>query len=1103
MPLLYGSPLPPGVEASTRGELRIRVDKLLIDDASVNRNPLVNFHFGGPNVSVDSSSGNHAISPNRFVVPVDYCAVSPRFWGEEKTSVSCQPSTAQHPRGSFTFVYPVKVEEETFQMYLKNMSASAHHGLQFEVHVPSSYSGRPPVLIGKCTVPLDSLASPEASTSASFTKNILNGWFGVIHQSQQPAAATTEADPAAPTTPAPTTLTMPIGKLKLHVHLHYFSKPARTTARRPAQRGGLSQGRSPKNPPDEDEEGGGRDDDREHARTARPSCHNFLPVSFPFSFPSSSFLDPSSSVVGLNVSAEEGRPSEETGDHSSVEVERVIPIVERTREEPPPKTGKDDLMTGEVSVGSSSNSISPARKAKPGEASSGSSATAALLMRELLRKGVALRSRMEAATTEPFSLFPSDIGQMSLPRNPGFSFFPLPTPSAGIKFPKEAIGVRRGGRDGLDPSRCRGREYRGAGEDGLDDISSVLYTSEESDEEEFMIEVQKDRAATRRGEKEISSTLLSQPTSTASQFKQAEEVAPIPHVVSTMIAKDSRGSFLSVSDNNGRMERDNHASSVLNPHKTVAEMHFTDVSFASTDMTKDLEEIRINVRLSKDITVESPASGPFSSFVHRIPLAQSTICLSFIVCFYSEKKSRLVIEFIKVKSKARQLESAVEREVLSEELLGLCIVGMFTQSRDIVLRDPVSSQTNVYCHVDLQLFPQGCDRRNSEIHANTEPFVNLPKNDHSRRPNMLLTSGHNHVNGTVGFTSHGNEHRKKKNHIKRRTSHAIQRSFSMHDSSSSCSAEEEAREDCGKYVDDDINRPFVPNSHPTNEQTRQFIGHKFAVESDSHNIGDDFSSDSHVLLCLSIHDIQGLPRVALNSVEDYTAPNSFVVLDSLIRTDGSFIEDWYLETKGSFDRTEVVYNSRRPLFEYRSVIRLPLERNSVKKALTNGFNEREEEASSPTSFQPQQRALLGDLKLTLWHYAWKEEQRRGSTGNTKDSINEVNKSEVVSGRNGKLLDSSSPQENEADESSEEVRFWSRAAIMGTCNVDLRPLKYLNQLEGYYRVIHEIEGKGGGNSVRLDRNKLTSRYHTIGKAEHETEADKGNVVGYIHIGVQLL
>lgn len=68
---------------------------------------------------------------------------------------------------------------------------------------------------------------------------------------------------------------------------------------------------------------------------------------------------------------------------------------------------------------------------------------------------------------------------------------------------------------------------------------------------------------------------------------------------------------------------------------TLVELNFSNLSFAANMKTTDLSKLRINVKLSADITTSTPTAGPFSSFVHALPLRQPSICLSFDIQSYS------------------------------------------------------------------------------------------------------------------------------------------------------------------------------------------------------------------------------------------------------------------------------------------------------------------------------------------------------------------------------------------------------------------------------------------------------------------------------------
>lgn len=67
------------------------------------------------NNSNSSDNSSSFINKRKFNIPVDYCSVSPHFWGEAKPSASCIPATPHHlQRGAITIIYLVKVKESAF-----------------------------------------------------------------------------------------------------------------------------------------------------------------------------------------------------------------------------------------------------------------------------------------------------------------------------------------------------------------------------------------------------------------------------------------------------------------------------------------------------------------------------------------------------------------------------------------------------------------------------------------------------------------------------------------------------------------------------------------------------------------------------------------------------------------------------------------------------------------------------------------------------------------------------------------------------------------------------------------------------------------------------
>ncbi|CAD2215792.1 hypothetical protein AGDE_15206 [Angomonas deanei] len=61
----------------------------------------------------------------------------------------------------------------------------------------------------------------------------------------------------------------------------------------------------------------------------------------------------------------------------------------------------------------------------------------------------------------------------------------------------------------------------------------------------------------------------------------------------------------------------------------LVDLLFQDIAFAATDFTNDLKEIRLSVRLSKDVTTEEPAAAPFSPLCIKFRWSRITFASPF------------------------------------------------------------------------------------------------------------------------------------------------------------------------------------------------------------------------------------------------------------------------------------------------------------------------------------------------------------------------------------------------------------------------------------------------------------------------------------------
>lgn len=908
MPLvIYGAPLPPGLEAPTRGELRICIEKIVLDDGTLNHSPRVRFHFPGQDAG--GSPRHICSSPNRFSVPIDNCAVSPLFWGEAKPSAHCLPATPREPRGPATLVYPIKVHPEKFMEYVHNMSSSPHRGLQLEVYVPSSYSGRPPVSVGKSILALDDVEHGKP----------LHGWFSVAHQQYRDEdTAVSEDNEEGGSSEVPGFRFIPVGKLKLSIQISFFGGHSKSLPAAHAARLRLKEREPPA------------------SGSYRPTAQNGDTAGSP------------------NTSAHDGCTIEcssvSHSNNQSIEVECF-------------NVAAPDKSETTTSIGALSRVAAEATSTAVPPVMPSSSLSD---IEKLIARGRQLRERMMQATREQPNL---DLFAAATADTVG----PVPL-SAGLNnTPTQSRGIPAGGVE-ASPG---GQEVVMSSTDT--DESDTLYTSQDSDEERFTVQLQRDEERHRSRKENNWCALEHQQSGGGSQNGNTVDRAKI---VPRVRGRDAAGAVGIVTQ------------AALADANTTVQLRFTDISFATTPMTEDVTDMRINVRLSKDITTEDPSSGPFSSYVHQVPLSQHAICLNFPVRSYSEEVSRLVVEMIKVKSRRVPTLSAVELstgggsvtyEVISEELLGLSIVGLYKQSRELVLRDPVSNLNNGYCHFSLRLRRDGVNASTSSLGRSMPGSFTAPQTGvkHSRLPTEMTTSGE--------------------------TTPALE---VTHDASRSSLKQAVATDQLGGRL------AVAPSTRDTATEYTPPLS-KSAEEATS------------VQLRVCITTATQLPTVMIFDTERgsgsaQTAPNAFILLDEIVDASGKVVENWQVVSfaHGCFDRTDVIASSHKPQFNYECILQL---------------------SSLSTS--------LGEIRLTLWHH---------------------------------VTPSVTPGESE-------VNFWAASAYLGICHVDLRPLKYLSKLDGFYRI---LAGEGGYPHEQHEAAMAMVTGSSSSVAASET-------IGHVHVGISVV
>lgn len=681
----------------------------------------------------------------------------------------------------------------------------------------------------------------------------------------------------------------------------------------------------------------------------------------------------------------------------------------------------------------------------------------------------------------------------------------------------------------------------------------------------------------------------------------------------------------------------------------VVELVFTDFSFTASEVTRDLREIRITVRLSRGITTGTPTAGPLSSYIHRIPLEQPSICMSFGIRSYTAESSRLVIEVVKVTSRPRlsrgthnrrsknkhnsnhfgnvyddgSTENDNEydndndddshtrrmREVVAEELLGLAIVPLFTQSRRLILRDPVLNVNNVHLHMQLRLRPHADATASTMDGLCDTAGASNARHGHHNNTNTDTPIRHDASSSAAvtGQTARGaSESARRSGHAdsvvvlgEAEEAHTVSKQH--HGTGPHLRSHHHRRTDVASSQKENETRRA--DGAPTEEPQRHGAGVSSMVPHPLRSNGSRLSNQSMLstarspgrfYLAVHIYSAKELPLVTL-SEDVYGArlgtatppplpplhaaaerahthlsvaetrrlqrPNSFFVVEDIFSgVDNTLantgpVSDWFvheLRGPGLHDRTAVRYDSQSPEYDYACVLSIPRESVFLRhdrsvhhpyrrtRDATTPSEERQEpadaaqggvavsaEAARVNDGCHAEKPCLRELLLTLWHYAplrvatgaAEAEARPPATTMAGVSSREGSSEEGATSyaqhhRNSHAPPSSSshpapsssswvmPETSEEAPSSlapsvsptshadhgvmkaqDEMSFWSRSAFIGASTIDLRPLRYLSRLDGYYRVESSNRVPDGCQAAR--------------------SAAAGQTVGYVRVGVSPL
>lgn len=1022
MQVFYGTPLPPGLVAPTQGELRLRIDQLLLEDDAINHNPLVHLFDTDAADTASTSDAKFVAaasrSPNRFVVPIDYCAVGPIFWGETRPTAQGQPSTPQLRRGPLTLAYPIKVDPRQFAAYLQRMTASPQGGVQLDVFVPSSYSGRPPVTVGKARLALDQLQPGRP----------IHGWLPVMHRRSRASLQQTDDSDASGAAAASSVREIPVGKVKVSVSIEYYPTTRHTVQQVPGKQhrhadvsGGGSGG------------GGGASlNTLPQAKTHRSARHP--------------------GRGGAEVAAY--YPAGDGSTHSASSSSDV-------------EGGRGDFVRLR---GGERLRVHPRLSASTLSTQDFSSAT-----HNLLEQGLRLRAQMDAAARG--GLTDTALGLLGDKHSATHRMGSGADADDGLKKDE---GHEDGQGAALPLNRSSGEAAKADAGD-VDDDDSV-YTSDASDEENFALQLQKDS--------EARDSRLTQQSTQVSQVLNGEVASSQPNRHSQSLL----GSHLTVKS----------AASAAGTVPASVELSCSHFTFAQTETTKDLHQLRLSVRLSSDITTSEPTPGPLSSYVHPVPFQQPSICLHFDVCSYSEDRSKLVVEVYKV---VEDVEVAEEedgdawemrgpRHVAREELLGLSVVGLYRQSREVAFRDPVENCTNVFAQLELRLSPVAAadGAAGARLVPAVSPFAS-PASD-----GVLLSSiaGSSAPQPAKAAPERAPVKPKETSLSRPRTAEQD----GKYDSSAVGQAPHAARAAQDFSLSNAAAAAASPPSpSPANaslvatERRRlRLVVHRavelprVAVAQQQGSGGGGARPSSRFPLVSSSPRL--LPDAGVDGAHRYTEPSSFVTVEEIFQSTQAAlfgqekgveempksracmqaVANWYVDEarSGYYDRSVVAEQTCNPHYDYEVLLQLPEMKTQVTAEDASTLTVAKSITSvNDTTTTTHRRGgataeALEEVQLNVWH---SDPARRGDPP-----------AAAAAGGGGQGTVRAKAREHEEN-------FWTCAAYMGTCRVDLRPLRYLPLIHGYYRVVCE---------------------RTPHNATDETAADTdANTIGYMRVSISLL
>ena len=970
MKVVYATSVPPGLQGPTRGELRIRVQSMIIQDSLVN-----SFSDGEAGIS-----GGGPIAPH---VPVDHCSIQFRFWGESapRSSSAVMPRTSAHPdRPTYELVYTVKTLEPQLTQYLQHMTNSSQGGLLADIFVANDVTGKKhAVQVGRAVISLASLTPMTA----------ISGWMNIVDFATKSRC---------------------IGRVQLHVSVAFFD-PAAGSKRMQQQ--------------------------------PRIDSSSKLPIN--------------QQEVAASATTQSAEQTKRDDKKAASEPEAIV------KDTPTPAVQPGTAIVPKQQQPSKFSTQQAAadqyEEAAVGPNNSASKSHRDVLLRDIFDRGVVLRDMMAAASSpsrgDVLSSLPNllssranavlssvDAALKKLPSNatPVFSFAEHLHSNAPVSAENDLNAVQ---------------------EEGFEEDAVSASTASDDDDDDFD---QKDQQHSDRRRQDF--------------FRGRNGSAQAAEATNPL---------------------------VIVPRDSTVHIALTNISFAPTSTPSsvdqgEISEIRFALRWSTDVLVSGLPLNTVSSYVRKLPLARDcTIHMQLDVRSYTSE-SKLVLECFSVRSEPRQQPPRTtllpqpnpapdERVIVSESLIGLAMIGVFAQSRDVFLHHPVTGANPLRMACNISILSDAAAAASaaegvavSESHDVAHaPRFDVPSYKQppttARKPDMEGGSSRRHRRGS----HRGHHHCREESESSDSTATSSRSSSSSGDSESrhrrkpdashigispafAAAApphvvvfEQRGGSGGGSTVTITQHQPRAPPPQtlykpPTTEpqgveQKKAMRVHVSITEAKSlpHRLrfippaapSQVDNSEVHQQYtweqppsAASDDDASG--PTTFFTVEDFTlaAPALSPLLESstlnntsskrALSLTGAVVEGWNIEAavQGTDDKTQIIYNTSSPHYKYECIAALP---------------------SSPQ--------LLGQLHLQLWGVQCNNKLNGATiaaTNGTNSTSAGLNKPPEESHNNIGVH----PKGGDT----EQQDFWSSCAAVGRVVVDLTMLKFLPSVDGWHKIL---------------------------------------------------